>query len=340
MFSSIRSVSRVAARVGARVATPVVRLSTSAARTTTSTSTTTLRVARAVGVFGAAFGAAAYLSSATSPVSASAAPAATSTAASPSGLNPKEFVPLRVRDVSNYNYNTKIVVLELASPDAELGAPVASFVMAKGSPDAEGKPTARPYTPISTSVRGELHLLVKVYEQGVVSKHIDHLKAGDSLEIKGPIPKMRFTPNLKKKIGMIAGGTGITPMLQVAEALLEDPEDRTELSLVFANNEERDILLRERLDALVAKYPSRLRVHHVLVTPPATGTWTGSVGFVNRAIVEKFMPAPSDDSLILVCGPPPMVSAVSGSKAPDYSQGEVGGVLKELNYTSSQVFKF
>lgn len=41
-----------------------------------------------------------------------------------------------------------------------------------------------------------------------------------------------------------------------------------------------------------------------------------------------------------VCGPPGMMAAISGPKNPDYSQGEVGGVLKDLGYTSAMVFKF
>lgn len=33
----------------------------------------------------------------------------------------------------------------------------------------------------------------------------------------------------------IAGGTGITPMLQVVSEVLRNPEDKTEVSLVFGN---------------------------------------------------------------------------------------------------------
>ena len=49
---------------------------------------------------------------------------------------------------------------------------------------------------------------------------------------------------------MIAGGSGITPMLQVINQMLKDPNDNTEIWLLFANQSEDDILCREQLDAL------------------------------------------------------------------------------------------
>lgn len=37
------------------------------------------------------------------------------------------------------------------------------------------------------------------------------------------------------EVGLIAGGTGITPMLQIVRAMLKDPEDNTKVALLFAN---------------------------------------------------------------------------------------------------------
>lgn len=54
--------------------------------------------------------------------------------------------------------------------------------------------------------------------------------------------------------GMIAGGTGITPMYQVAKALLTDPAETTSISLIYANVTEDDILLRKELDELTHTY--------------------------------------------------------------------------------------
>ena len=75
----------------------------------------------------------------------------------------------------------------------------------------------RPYTPLSRpDAKGYLDLAVKVYPEGKMSKHIDSLKPGDTLDFKGPILKTAYKPNQYEHIGMVAGGTGITPMLQVS----------------------------------------------------------------------------------------------------------------------------
>ena len=68
--------------------------------------------------------------------------------------------------------------------------------------------------------------------------------------------------------------------------------------------------------------------------------WKGGVGYVNEAMCKEHLPAPSDDIKVFVCGPPPMMAAISGDKAPDKSQGELSGMLAKMGYTKSMVNKF
>jgi NADPH-dependent ferric siderophore reductase len=56
--------------------------------------------------------------------------------------------------------------------------------------DDKGKPVIRPYTPVTApDQKDRLDLLIKIYDQGKMSKHFETLKPGDSLKLKGPIPK-------------------------------------------------------------------------------------------------------------------------------------------------------
>ncbi|KAG6968352.1 hypothetical protein JG688_00005860 [Phytophthora aleatoria] len=251
-------------------------------------------------------------------------------------LSPKEFRSFTVRKVETVNHNTKRVTFALPTPEHEMGITTPSCLMARAKVD--GKTVVRPYTPTNVNEeKGFLELVVKGYRHGKLSKHIVELKEGDSLDMKGPFPKFSYYPNRYKSIGMIAGGSGITPMLQLIKTICRNPEDRTEITLLYCSVSEEDIILREEVEAMMYLYP-QISVIHVLSNPSAE--WKGLTGFVSKEMIETYMPEPSDDNLVCVCGPPPMMYHVSGDKAKDKSQGELQGLLKEMYYTSTQVFKF
>jgi len=143
----------------------------------------------------------------------------------------------------------------LPNNDASL-IPVASFLLVKASNpeallDGKGKPIIRPYTPVSPpDTPGELALLIKRYEQGNMSKHIFSLKAGDTLSMKGPLLKFPYQANQFDEVVLIGGGAGITPLYQVLNHALSDKNNNTKFKLLYSNITEKDILLREELEAL------------------------------------------------------------------------------------------
>lgn len=114
------------------------------------------------------------------------------------------------------------------------------------------------------------------------------MKVGQTLKVKGPKGAMVYSPNLVRHLGMIAGGTGITPMLQIIRAVIRGRprnggKDKTEVDLIFANVNKEDILLKEDLDAL-AEEDEGIRVHYVLNNPPEN--WNGGVGFITPDIIK------------------------------------------------------
>ena len=169
----------------------------------------------------------------------------------------------------------------------------------------------RSYTPISEpDAKGHFELLVKSYPQGNVSRVFGELKIGDTLEMKGPKGNFNYRRNMADTIGLIAGGTGLTPCLQIIEQALRDPEDKTRFSMLYANVEHEEILLKDRLDALAAQHPERFRVRYYLnVAPPS---WDGGVGFVTKDAIDTHLPKSSERNRLLMCGPPPMINAMKG----------------------------
>jgi len=111
------------------------------------------------------------------------------------------------------------------------------------------------------------------------------MTVGQTIKVRGPKGAMVYTPNMVRHFGMIAGGTGITPMLQIIRAIVRgrDAGDTTEVDLIFANVNKEDILLKEDLDELASK-DRGIRVHYVLNNPPEK--WNGDVGFVTADLIS------------------------------------------------------
>ncbi|KAK1238277.1 hypothetical protein MKX07_006423 [Trichoderma sp. CBMAI-0711] len=250
------------------------------------------------------------------------------------------FLSLKVSEIEDVNHNTKRVRFDLPEKDQVSGLHVASAILTKfKAPDAE-KATLRPYTPISDEDdRGFIDLLVKKYPNGPMSTHIHSLKVGDSLAIKGPLPKYPWTENKHEHIALIAGGTGITPMYQLVRAIFKNPNDKTKVTLVFGNVTKEDILLKSKFDELENTYPQRFRAFYTLDKPPKD--WVGGGGFITKDLLKQVLPEPKSENIkVFVCGPPGLMKAISGPKTSPKDQGELTGALKELGYTAEQVYKF
>jgi nitrate reductase (NAD(P)H) len=220
--------------------------------------------------------------------------------------------------------DTRIFRFGLPAPDMRLGLPTGGHIFLKARID--GELVMRPYSPMTDDETiGHVDLLVKVYRAGVhpafpnggkLSQYLDSLKIGDLLDVKGPTGefiykgKGKFTwqdePRSCKCINMIAGGTGLTPCYQVLNAVLRDPTDTTNVNLLYANRSPDDILAKETLDQLAAAHPDRFKLTYTVDKQPSE-PWNGRVGFINKAmIVEDLLPA-SDDTIVVMCGPPVMI---------------------------------
>ncbi|KIM92668.1 hypothetical protein OIDMADRAFT_173855 [Oidiodendron maius Zn] len=146
-----------------------------------------------------------------------------------------------------------------------------------------------------------------------IRAEIDGKPVGDQVEFRGPKGQMRYRKGMAKDIGMIAGGTGITPMYQLIRAICEDDKDDTKVTLLYGNNTEQDILLRSELDAFTSAYPQKFKYENILSRPGST--WSGKKGFISKDLVKEKLPPPSPDSKILLCGPPGLINAMTKSLA-------------------------
>merc|ERR1712216_1062372 len=189
-----------------------------------------------------------------------------------------------------------------------------------------GKPVMRAYTPVAFGPYF-VEFVIKVYsplppkfpDGGVLTQHMEALKVGDTLEFKGPLGEFDFdceSTSLPrdslstfktngalggsfKHLGMIAGGSGITPVLQVATALLLLDRDLT-VSILYANQSPEDILCQEEIDAIITD--PRVKVWNTVDRAP--DAWTFSTGFITEDMQREHMPAASEHTYVFMCGPP------------------------------------
>ncbi|KAH3669544.1 hypothetical protein WICMUC_004966 [Wickerhamomyces mucosus] len=224
-------------------------------------------------------------------------------------LKKDEFQKFPLIQKTLLSHNSGIYRFALPHPDDVLGLPIGQHISIQAH--INGKDVVRSYTPTSNDAhKGYFDLLIKSYPEGNISKHIAELNIGDSINVRGPKGFYEYVPNNYTHIGMVAGGTGITPMFQIIEAIANNPEDKTEVQLLYGNQTEADILLKPELDKIVKNH-SNIKVHYLLDKPPVN--WEGGVGYITPEILNEFLPTATAKTQLLLCGPPPMTNSVKKS---------------------------
>ncbi len=235
-------------------------------------------------------------------------------------------------------------VLRFSLPDRTQALNLSTCACILAHAKINGEDVIRPYTPISTNaLKGCFDLLVKDYGPDAKMSHemCSRMNVGDKLAFKHVDGNVKIqAPFQPKQICMLVGGTGITPMIQALHAILGDESQKdTRVTMLYGSRTSEDILGREMLDLWTNSHPDQLVVEHILSEEPADSEWTGLRGYIDASKIQKYFPSAAlgDDVMIFVCGPPPMYEALCG---PREEKDEIKGVLGELKYQPSQVYKF
>lgn len=227
-------------------------------------------------------------------------------------LEPQTYQDLPLVAKHQVSPNVYRFVFGLPDPNTVLGLPIGQHVAIKAVVD--GTTVTRSYTPTSNNLdRGRVELVVKCYPDGLMSRYLSNLEIGEQVPFRGPKGSMKYTKDIARHIGMVAGGTGITPMYQLIRAICENDTDTTQISLVYANRSEADILLREELDSFARRYPANFKVWYMLDNAPEG--WAYGRGFVDVDVLREHMPSPGPETKVLLCGPPGMIGATKKNLA-------------------------
>jgi cytochrome-b5 reductase len=110
-----------------------------------------------------------------------------------------------------------------------------------------------------------------------MTPYLFNLKVGDTVRM-GAHPAKSLQQLEGKSILMLAGGTGIAPMIQILNALVRQKDFQVgPMTLVFSGVQEADLYEREKLNALAQQLQGKLTVHYSVLNPSAD--WTGLTGY-------------------------------------------------------------
>jgi len=259
-------------------------------------------------------------------------------------LNPRRWITINLVEKRVLSPDTRLFIFERFNKEIKLGLPTGQYVIIAA--EHHKNLIVRPYTPthpVTTDQDdGFIHFVIKLYfptpiykQGGLMSQYMESMKIGDTIKIRGPDGHITYEGNGNFKIHgnsmhvnricMVAGGSGITPIYQVTRAVLQEPKNITEISLLFSNHTVDDIILRKELNELAEKYKN-FKVWYIVSQKPKT-EWKFSVGRINVDLMkEKLFPS-NEETIAFVCGPPAMGEATC-----------LG--LEEIGFTDDRLIEF
>ncbi len=174
----------------------------------------------------------------------------------------------------------------------------------------DGYQAQRSYSIASAPEDGRVELLIERLEDGEVSPYLtDELRAGDGLELRGPIGGW-FAWDVREggPLLLVAGGSGIAPLMAMIRHRKAAGSD-TPVRLIFSSRSYEEIIFREELERLAAE-DETLQITHTLTRSRPPG-WRGYDRRIDEEMLGDLAFSPGERPLAFVCGPTALVETVA-----------------------------
>ncbi len=174
---------------------------------------------------------------------------------------------------------------------------------------ADGYTAQRSYSIASAPEQPGIELVVERLEDGEVSPYLtDVLRAGDLLELRGPIGGYFVWPTgTAGPVQLIAGGSGVAPFLSML-GHHRATGSAVPVRLLYSARTVDDVIGRAELE----HRPAAVEVN-VTLTRGAPAGWTGLTGRVDVVLLTAHTVPPAQAPHLLVCGPTSFVETVAGA---------------------------
>ena len=167
--------------------------------------------------------------------------------------------------------------------------------------EVEGMKITRAYSISSkpkVALEGKYMLTIKRVDGGLMSNYIlDTWKVGTSVTVSAPEGHFEYQPlRDAKNVICLAGGSGITPFISMAGAVI-DGDEEFNMTLIYGSRNKENILFYDELEEI--KKTGKVNVVHVLSDEEAEGF---EKGFITAELIKKYAPEGEPYS-IFICGP-------------------------------------
>ncbi|BCQ63263.1 toluate 1,2-dioxygenase electron transfer subunit [Pseudomonas sp. Boi14] len=167
-----------------------------------------------------------------------------------------------------------------------------------------GSEQTRAYSFSSLQRDGEVSFLIRNVPGGLMSSFLTGLaKAGDSMTLAGPLGSF-YLRDIRRPLLLLAGGTGLAPFTAMLEKIAEQGSEHP-LHLIYGVTNDFDLVELERLEDFAARIP-QFSFSACVANPESQYP---RKGYVTQHIEPAHLNQGDVD--IYLCGPPPMVEAVS-----------------------------
>ncbi len=214
-------------------------------------------------------------------------------------LHPKlQYV--KVTDIINESKDVKTFLL---APNAEKGTKKLAYFKAGQYISVRiriGKCLyKRPYT-LSCSPKLALEnrytITIKRKEEGVVSNYFfDNISIGSSFVVSAPSGNFCYERiRDAKNVIAIAGGSGITPFISMAEAI-NDQLLNFNLTILYGAKTKKDLIFKERLDKLSSN--EKIKIKYILSEEESD---LYDTGFIEKENIDPYL---KEETSFFICGP-------------------------------------
>ncbi len=218
-------------------------------------------------------------------------------------MNPKEWVVCTISKVIRETPDTVTLRIQLPENDNISFIP-GQYIMFGFLNGEESNRTK--FFSISSAPISKDGIDITVKSEGAFSTRMTKMKEGEKIKIRGPIGHFVFKDDYKKDLIMIAGGTGLAPIMSMIRYIV-NRRLPNKIKLLYSVRSPEHILYKQELRKI--NELENITTTLTMTRLQETDKWDGNVGRIEKKVIEDQI-EDFKNSLFFICGPDKMIDDI------------------------------